>query len=57
MNADVLKLGLENLETQELLEELDKLELELINSEETDKNFGFVFSKGGGSRPRPSITY
>ncbi len=54
MNADVLKLGLENLEIQELLEELDKLELD---SEETDKNFGFVFSKGGGSRPRPSIDY
>ena len=52
MNEDVLNLGLENLETQELLEELDKLELELINSEETDKNFGFVFSNGGGSRPR-----
>ena len=55
MNEDVLKLGLENLENQELLEELDKLELELINSEETDKNFGFVFSNGGGSRPRITI--
>lgn len=57
MNTDVLTLGLENLDIQKLLEELDELELQLINSETLEKDYGFVFASGGGSRHRPSIDY
>ena len=52
MNENILNLDIENTDVQELLDELDEIELELINSEELDNNYGFVFASGGGSRPR-----
>ncbi|MGX7112852.1 hypothetical protein [Gemella cuniculi] len=55
MNENILNLDVENTDIRELLNELDEIELELINSEELDKNYGFVFSSGGGSRPRITI--
>lgn len=55
MNENILNLDTESLDIQELLHELDEIELELINSEELDKNYGFVFTKGGGSKLKLSL--
>ncbi|MBU0279069.1 MULTISPECIES: hypothetical protein [unclassified Gemella] len=57
MNENTFNLDIDNIEIQEILEELDELELQLINSENLEKDYGFVFAKGGGSRPRVSMDY
>lgn len=57
MNENTFNLDVNNVEIQELLEELDELEIQLINSETLKKDYGFVFASGGGSRHRPSIDY
>lgn len=45
-------------EKLELLNELEELEqeLHLFDNIESEKEMGFVFSKGGGSRPRYTIS-
>lgn len=58
MSTEVLNINdIEFTNVSELIEELDSLELELIEAAELENEYGFVYSKGGGSRPKPTMGY